>query len=322
MLSFFACIGHASVDHHFEIEAFSALPTKTPATSYRQIVGGMAANASMGMARLGLPVRLIGRVGDDEAGHFIQNAVRELGITSHLETVVGGHTSVSSVIVDAQGERQIFTHRGDALARAHPLSTRLLVGAQAVLTDPRWGDGAAAALIWARENGVLGMLDADVAPPQVLQRLVPLAAWAVFSEPGLACFAPQARSTGAGLIAALDAGKSLDAALQSGAASAMVTLGNQGVAWMHAKDRILHTLPAFSVKALDTTGAGDVFHAALCFALAELPDPANAEQERQAIRFACAAAALKCMQRHGALGAPTRGDVFQFLDAQTTSAHN
>jgi sulfofructose kinase len=311
MLDFFACVGHSSVDHHFEIEAFAAQPTKTPAQSYRQIVGGMAANAAIGMARLGLPVRLIGRVGDDEAGRFIQSALRELGIMGHLEAVEGGHTSVSSVIVDQHGERQIFNHRGDALVKAHPLNTRLLEGAQAVLTDPRWGDGAAAALIWARENGVLGMLDADVAPIEVLQRLVPLAKWAVFSQPGLACYAPNTRSAGAGLHAALDAG----------AASAMVTLGEQGVAWMHTSERILHTQSSFPVKALDTTGAGDVFHAALCFALSELDPEASANQERQAIRFACAAAALKCMQRHGALGAPTRAEVLQFLDTQPTPSN-
>jgi sulfofructose kinase len=309
MSSFFACVGHASVDHHFEIDAFATHPTKTPATSYRQIVGGMAANAAMGLLRLGLPVHLIGRVGDDDAGRFIQNAVRESGITSRLETVQASHTSVSSVIVDASGERQIFNHRGEALRQAHALNTQQLTGAQAILTDPRWGDGAAAALIWARENAVLGMLDADVAPREVLQRLVPLAQWAVFSQPGLACYAPQTRSAGAGLMAALDAG----------APHAMVTLGEQGVAWMHAHERILHTQAGFQVKALDTTGAGDVFHAVLLFALSELAPNASAAQERQAIAFACAAAALKCMQRHGALGAPTRAEVLQFLETQSTA---
>ncbi len=322
MSDFFACVGHASVDHHFEIEAFAAHPTKTPAHSYAKIVGGMAANASIGLARLGLPVHLIGRVGDDEAGRFIQSSVKKMGIVTHLESVADSHTSVSSVIVDAQGERQIFSHRGNALVNAHPLSTRLLEGAIAVLTDPRWAEGAAAALIWARENRVLSMLDADVAPQDELQRLVPLAKWAVFSQPGLACFAPNARSLGAGLIAALDCGASLDVALTKGAAHAMVTLGSQGVAWMHAKERILHTQASFVVKALDTTGAGDVFHAALCFTLSQLQADHSAAQERQAIRFACAAAALKCMQRQGALGAPTRADVLQFLDEHTAFAHN
>lgn len=305
MSSFFACVGHASVDHHFEIDAFANQPTKTPAKSYRQIVGGMAANAAMAMARLGLSVRLIGRVGDDEAGQFILAALPELGVAHRIETVAGGHTSVSSVIVDARGERQIYNHRGDALAKASPLDTELLAGAQAILVDPRWGDGAAAALIWARENKVLSVLDADVAPGTVLQRLVPLAQWAVFSEPGLKCFAPQAATRQEALALALDAG----------ARHAMVTLGEQGVIWMHGAQRVLYKQAGFAVQAVDTTGAGDVFHAALTFACSELPSNYSSEQERQAIRFACAAAALKCTQRLGALGAPSRAQVLQFLEA-------
>jgi sulfofructose kinase len=310
MSDFFACVGHASVDHHFEIEAFAAHPTKTPAHSYHQIVGGMAANAAIAMARLSVPVRLLGRVGDDPAGYLIQRSLQELNVTSYLDTVVGGHTSVSSVIVDAQGERQIFNHRGDALTLAHPLDTSLLVGARAVLTDPRWSDGAAAALIWARDHKLLSVLDADVAPQTVLARLVPLARWAVFSQPGLVCFAPQASTRQQALQVALDAGAQV----------AMVTLGEHGVAWMHAKERQLHTHASFPVQAIDTTGAGDVFHAALTVALVDLPVACNLEQERQAIEFACAAAALKCTQRHGALGAPTREQVMQFLDTASTPA--
>lgn len=304
MPSFFACVGHASVDHHFEIETFAAQPTKTPAKSYRQIVGGMATNAAIGMARLGVPVHLMGRVGDDAAGDFIRQALPSLGITSHLQPVAQAQTSVSSVVVDAHGERQIFNHRGNALEKAHALDTRQLQGAQALLTDPRWGDGAAAALIWAREFGIFSMLDADVAPQAVLQRLVPLAQWAVFSEPGLQAYAPQALTRQDALRLALDAG----------AQSAMVTLGERGVMWMHARDHVLYQQPSFAVKAVDTTGAGDVFHAALCFALSELPADHSSAQERQAIRFACAAAALKCTQGLGALGAPTRAQVLQFLD--------
>jgi sulfofructose kinase len=307
MSSFFACVGHAAVDHHFEIEAFAQHPTKTPAKTYRQIAGGMAANASIAMAKLGLPVRLIGRVGDDAAGVFLQTALSEMGVVQMLEKVPGGHTSVSSVIVDARGERQIFNHRGDALAIAQPLSTRALEGAHAVLTDPRWGDGAAAALIWARENHVLGVLDADVAPLEVLQRLVPLAQWAVFSEPGLQCYAPHAVTRQEALMAALDAG----------AKSAMVTLGAQGVAWMHAAERVPYKQTSFEVQAVDTTGAGDVFHAALTFTLSELPSGHSMAQEKQAIAFACAAAALKCQERYGAYGAPTRAQVLQFLDTHS-----
>ena len=293
---FFACVGHASVDHHFEIEAFAPRPTKTPAKTYNMIVGGMAANAAIAMARLGANVRLLGRVGDDIAGDFVRGQVQAHKVHAFLEPVELAHTSVSSVIVDAHGERQIFNHRGDAIAKAHALDTQQLEGAHALLTDPRWCDGALAALQWAAQRGVLSVLDADVAPQSVLHKLVPTARWAVFSEPGLHCFAPQLSQEAA-----------LRLALASGAQVAMVTLGERGVVWCEQGSSLVHEQDGFSVRALDTTGAGDVFHAALTIALSE--NAAHAD----AVRFASAAAALKCTQRHGVLGTPTRSAVEDFL---------
>jgi sulfofructose kinase len=312
MNTFFACVGHASVDHHFEIDQFASQPTKTPATSYRMLPGGMAANAAMAMAKLGAHVKLVGRVGDDLAGAFVRQAVHDCGVDVLLETVPGGQTSVSSVVVDARGERQIFNHRGDALTKAHALDVSQLQGARAVLADPRWSDGALAALLWAKAHSVLGVLDADVAPQHILQKLVPAARWVVFSEPGLACYAPDASHHA----------EALARALAAGAQVAMVTLGERGVVW--TRGQALHSMPAFAVQALDTTGAGDVFHAALTMALSEIdqgnkpvltgktPD-ADRAAETQAIRFASAAAALKCTQRHGVMGTPSRLQVEQYL---------
>ncbi len=273
-------------------------PTKTPASSYSMIPGGMAANAAMAMARMGAPVRLLGRVGDDAAGAFVRDAVLRCAVDAHLEVVPNSYTSVSSVIVDSRGERQIYNHRGDALGKAHALDVRQLQGAQAVLVDPRWPQGALAALQWAHTQGLLSVLDADIAPRAELQQLVPVTHWAVFSEPGLACYAPASSQADA-----------LACALAAGAQVAMVTLGERGVAWMHAAGGGVHTLPAFAVQAVDTTGAGDVFHAALTLALCE------GLGELPAIRFASAAAALKCTQRHGVLGTPGRKQVEQFLQA-------
>jgi sulfofructose kinase len=288
------CVGHASVDHHFEIAAFAARPTKTHAKSYRKIVGGMGANAAIALQRLGARVRMLGRVGADAAGEFVREQLSAEGVEHQLEVVQGASTSVSSVVVDARGERQIFTHLGDALARAHALDVCQLEGAAALLVDPRWCKGAQAALRWAREFKVLGVLDADVAPREALQSLVPLAQWAVFSENGLQCFAPGA-SVQEGLQAALDCG----------AQAAMVTLGERGVRW--TRGHSWEYMPAFSVQALDTTGAGDVFHAAFTLALAQGMD------ERSAVRYASAASAIKCMRRHGVAGAPAQAEVISFL---------
>jgi sulfofructose kinase len=295
MDSFYACIGHASVDHHFEIDAFASQPTKTPAKSYRMIAGGMAANAAVAMARLGANVKLLGRIGDDAPGAFVCQALQSTGVHTLLETVAHSDTSVSSVVVDACGERQIFNHRGDALDKAHALDVHQLQGARAVLVDPRWREGALAALQWAKAHQVLSVLDADIAPQADLRLLVSAAQWAVFSEPGLACYAPRAASQADALASALAAGAQV----------AMVTLGERGVLWTRGQG--MHSTRGFRVNAVDTTGAGDVFHAALVLALSESDD------ETSAIRFASAAAALKCTQRYGVLGTPSRPQVEAYL---------
>jgi sulfofructose kinase len=300
-----ACVGHAVLDHVFEVNAFPSRPTKTPALSYRPGTGGMAFNAAIAAARLGAAVRMIGRVGCEPGVQMLRERLRAEGIEDRgLEVVPGALTSVSAIVVDARGERQIFNHRGDAIARAHALDTRVLDGADVVLTDPRWAAGAEAALRWARAQRVTAMLDVDVAPVADLQRLVPLAQWAVFSEPGIAAYAP-----------GLSLQQAMERALASGCEVAMVTRGEQPV-WWRRRGGALQRLPVPRVKAVDTTGAGDVFHAALALAVGE------GRAEHHAVAFAATAAALKCLGGPGVLGAPQRDDVERALPASPTRRPN
>jgi sulfofructose kinase len=78
--------------------------------------------------------------------------------------------------------------------------------------------GATRALVWARAQGCLSELDADIAPQEDLATLVPLAHWAVFSEPGLGLWAP-----------GCDVTTALREACHQGAQRSAVTLGAQGV---------------------------------------------------------------------------------------------
>ncbi|MDH4061552.1 MAG: PfkB family carbohydrate kinase [Aquincola sp.] len=288
-----ACVGHASLDHVFEIDAFPAEPTKTLAHRFSARAGGMSLHASIACARLGARARLLSRVGDDEAATFLRRRLIEEGVQADgMQRVPGATTSLAAVIVDAGGTRQIFIHRGNALERAHPLDVRQLEGAELVLADPRWPEGAAAALRWARDHDVPALLDADVAPLPVLDRLVPLARWVAFSEAGLAVWARGATRDGA-----------LSRSVALGPSLGLVTLGPQGARWAEAGSDAMGDVAAPAVDALDTTGAGDVFHAALGLALAEgraVPD---------AVAWACAAAAFKCERGGGVEGAPTRAEL-------------
>lgn len=299
-----ACVGHAALDHVFDIDAMPAEPTKTLARDYRARPGGMSLHAAIAAARLGAAARLLGRVGEDASADFLRRRLMAEGVQAEgLETVRGTSTSLAAVIVDAAGARQIYIHRGDALTRAHALDTRQLEGADVVMADTRWPEGAATALQWARAHGVPSLLDGDVAPADVLERLVPLARWVAFSEPGCDQWA------------ALHGCRSRDAALAEtlarGCELALVTLGPEGARWAE-RGREVQQVPAPAVQARDTTAAGDVFHAALAVALGE------GQGTAQAVAWACAAAAFKCERGGGAEGAPTRVELSRWLAQRAT----
>jgi sulfofructose kinase len=143
--------------------------------------------------------------------------------------------------------------------------------------------------------GRLSVLDGDTAPPPDLQRLVGLCSWAVFSRPGLQAFH-------AGPVL-----EGLAAALAAGAEVAVLTQDDQPL-WWQRRGGAPAQLPAFEVHpVVDTTAAGDTFHGALAVALGE------GRSDEQALRFAAAAAALKCLQSGGVAGAPCRPEVDRFL---------
>lgn len=294
-------VGHASIDHVFEVDALPGSARKVPARDYRRLVGGMTANAIVACARLGARAALASPVGDDGLAEFLRIRLQAEGVdASGLCVVPGAHSSVSAVIVDANGQRLIVGRRGDAVTQPPPLDERVLDGADLLLTDPRCLPWCSAALRAARCRGVPSVLDADVAPAADLRAVVGLASWAVFSEPGLEAFGQPGQA----------AGDALQAALAAGAQHAVVTLGERGLLWQPAGGEPCR-LEAFPVaKVVDTTAAGDVFHGALGVALAGGRSP------RQALRFAAAAAALKCTRAGGVLGAPSLPEVEALLAAR------
>lgn len=295
------CVGHVSLDHMFSVRALPARPQKVAAEAYELRVGGMTANAAVAAARLGAAVRFAGPVGDEGAdesvarfrAHFAAEGIDAGG----LAPVPGARSSVSTVVVEAGGERLIVNLRGDALRRAPPFDIDQLDGADIVLTDPRCPAWAGAVLAEGRRRGLTVVLDADSSPREELAPLVAMAGWAAFSQPGLAAYCDGTPEDG------------LAAALCAGAQAAVATFGEFGLIWQRP-GQAAQRLNAFRIgAAVDTTAAGDVFHGALGVALAE------GRADLDALRFASAAAALKCLQTGGVKGAPRRGEVEALLAA-------
>jgi sulfofructose kinase len=289
------CVGHAALDLIYRVDAIPARPTKVPAASLTMSGGGMAANAACAIVRLGGAARQVGAIGDDVFGDLVMAELPRYGVdVTHLRRVAGASTSVSSIVVEASGERLIVNHRGSALESPAPDVAPALTGARAVLCDPRWPAASRATFEAARGARIPTVLDADVADPAILGALVPLADHVVFSEPGFARWAGRAS-------AADEVEPALAGLVSTGAALAAVTLGERGV--VYATVRGVARLPAFAIDAVETLGAGDVYHGAYALALAE------GAAIDEALRFAAAAAAEKCRRAGGRAALPERADV-------------
>ncbi|ELY4517996.1 ribokinase [Cronobacter muytjensii] len=291
-----ACVGIAVQDRIYTLDALPHEGGKYVAQHYREVGGGPAATAAVAAARLGAQVDFIGRVGDDATGGQLLAELASFGVnTAQVRQVAGARSSQSAILVDAAGERVIVNYPSPDLSDdAAWLGAIDFSQYDAVLADVRWHDGALRALTQARRAGVMTLLDADVTP-QDIRPLVALSDHAAFSAPGLARLAP-----GVGP----EDGLKMTKTLTNG--QVYVTLGKEGCLWLEENATLRHQ-PGFTVEVMDTTGAGDVFHGALAVMLAQRASP------QEAVRFASAAAALKCTRPGGRAGIPDCDQTRSFL---------
>jgi sulfofructose kinase len=289
------CVGHAVQDFVFTVDELPQRAEKFRAMRYQSVGGGPAATAAVAVARLGGRAVLAARLGDDAAAGLIEAELAGYGVDcGHLRRCAGCNSSVSAVIVDARGERMVVNHLDPALpVDAAWLPTPAAVGAQAVLADTRWPEGALAALEAARAAGLPAVLDADrpIPPDGALLRA---ATHVAFSADALADYSGIA-----------DPARALTGVARGLAGWCCVTTGGEGV--LVSECGAVRRHPAFEVPVIDTLGAGDVWHGAFALALAEGRD------EAAAVRVASAAAALKVQRAGGRAGTPTRAELDAFL---------
>ncbi|PDT88743.1 sugar kinase [Bradyrhizobium sp. Y36] len=289
------CLGLSALDQVWRVDRlFAGQSEKIKATGYGTLGGGMAANASVAVARLGASVAFWGRAGSDAAGHEMKSSLSAEGVdVANFRLFPDGRSSVSGIIVDSSGERQIVNFRGLYSEAADWLPLDAVSLASAVLADPRWVEGAATLFGEARRRGIPTVLDGDMADAEVFERLLPLTDHAIFSEPALTSFAGSAKD------------ESLAALARFGCRVVAVTRGEQGVSW-HEGGR-LQRQAAYAVDVVDTTGAGDVFHGAYALAIGVGLDV------RTAMAFSAATAAMKCGHAGGRNGIPTINECLAFM---------
>jgi len=289
------CAGIAVLDEVFRVEAFPIPDTKVEASEFITIGGGCAANAAVAIVRLGGKVRfaapLGGPAGDDTIGDRVLEGLQREGVDCvGCVRTPGARTSVSAIFTDARGDRTIATYRDHRLNAVVPDDPdRLVAGMDAVLVDNRFADFVVPICRAGLARAIPVVLDADK-PTDDRHPVFGAATHVIFSGE---CLRATARTDdlAAGLA---HMGQFTDAFLA-------VTNGPNPVLW---RDRgTIRETPAFAFEAVDTLGAGDVFHGAFTLALVEgLP-------VEGALRFAAAAAGLKCSRFGGSTAAPWRAEV-------------
>lgn len=286
----------SALDAIYRVPAIPSTPTKVLASGFTECGGGMAANASVAVARLGGEAHYWGRVGADALGDRILAELAVDGVdVGGVRRIAGCLSPSAAILVDDHGERLVCAYNDPALdADPSWLPVDALAQCQAVLADVRWPEGASAAFAAAARYGILTVFDGDVGPRAALLDLARRATYVVFSQAGLA------QATGFGLPE-----QGLAAIAGSVPGMVGVTVGADGFLWREGGAERRTRAP--KVKVVDTLAAGDVWHGAFTLALAEGHDVASAS------RFANAAAALKCSRSGGRRGAPRREEVAAML---------
>lgn len=246
------------------------------AREVRRVLGGKGFNQAVAARRLGADVEMVGAVGDDEFGQEFEARLDELRIGRHGVLRLDEPTGLAVPVVDDRGENSIVVALGANLALTPDDLDPARLRADVVLTQgelhPRT---TVRALELARGLKILNCAPAvrDLVPAVALADVV------VVNE-----------------VEAADMGGAdrLDAL---GAGAVVVTLGSRGAMVDNT------VVPAPRVPAVDSTGAGDAFCAALAVALAE------GRQLLQAVAWANRAGAAACLKQGTSAAMPTREEL-------------
>lgn len=270
---------------------------------FAMVPGGKGANQAIAASRAGGKVSFMGRMGRDELGErALQSLIRDGINTQHVSRDNTAASGVALILVAADGENCIAVSPGAnaRLSATHIARAKKAFSRTAIvllqLETPMPTVCAAARL--ARQAGarvILNPAPALALPISLLRNVSILTPNESEAE----------TLTGIRVTNETTAARAARRLHDQGVETVIITLGARGA--YVSSDSVSGRVPGFRVKAIDTTGAGDVFNGALAVALAEKLDL------RQAVRFANAAAARSVTRRGAQASAPTRSAILRML---------
>ncbi|MCP5058239.1 MAG: hypothetical protein GY937_16160 [bacterium] len=288
-------LGEISLDQVARLPRFPGWASKMAMSSWEEHPGGQMATALLTCARLGLRTRLLGSVGEDDAGRRALEPLRKAGVALDGVRVRPGVRSRGAMILvdETSGERTVLWHRvaelavsADEVVPEEIQATRLLMVDASDLERSVW------AACQARSSGLPVVVDVDSMDPDPSALL------------GVAAF-PIVPESFANALGGVDA--ALADLTRRGALLPVVTRGERGAVGLWKGQRL--EAPARAVQVIDTTGAGDVFHGAFAWGLLAGHGP------DRLLQVANAAAGMSCRANGAQGGIPSLSALEGFLEA-------
>lgn len=284
-------VGTNSVDEVLLLKdgAASALSSGKARVDERHVMpGGQTATAMAACAAFGLRASYVGAIGSDEHANLMRRALlaRDIDLTNAVERDVPNRNAV--ILVDPDGRRTVFWHRSERL-RVSPSDLRPeLLDARVVHVDDDDPPLALHASRLARDAGTPVTSDIEHVS-ETVEQLISTVTYPIL-EPHV-----PAQLTGES-----DPERALRKLRRLNPGILCITLGECGAAALDGDD--FHLAPAFTVKVVDNTGAGDVFRAGFIYGLLQrwaVPE---------LLRFANAAAAVSCTRLGAIPSVPSLDD--------------
>ena len=267
--------------------------------------GGKGANQAAAVARLGYPVHMIGRVGSDAYGALLRGELHSAGVDITSIAVAEGSSGVAIIAVTQRGENSIIVTPGaNALVSPGDLDANLelLRSASIVLTQLEIPLSTVRHLaqICDRESVPLVLDPAPVC--HLPEDLLRATSWITPNQ----IEAQQITNSSDLAPPDEDLWQVAESIMKLGPRNVLLKMGERG-AYLAAHDGIRARIPAYPVRAADTTAAGDAFNGAFAVALA------RGACAQQAAEFATAAAAISVTRRGALPSMPTQAEVEDFV---------
>jgi len=289
-------MGLNSVDFLSVVPKFPAPNSKMEMLRFSKQGGGQAATAMAALSRWGVKTKYIGKVGEDELGQFSLHSIRQEGVDVSSVTIEPNATNqFAMIIVDGStGDRTILWNRDKRLMyREGELRREKVCSGKLLHLDGHDIHAALQCARWAKGEGIPIVIDLDKIEPltsELIKEIDFLITSSTFPM----------RYTRIS-----DQKKALIELQKHTSGFVCATQGQEGAVAL-VNGELLH-VKGFKVNALDTTGAGDVFHGGFLYGLLQ-----NWEL-LEILKFANTVAALKCRDLGGRKGIPFLEEAQRFL---------